>query len=135
MKKGEPMDKYTIKDLPKEFARQRLNSGSVGNLPTESTALVIEWVRKFDFGEAEIRILLDEMFAIVLMLGQASGRIMGREQERVENPAIQSVGAAVAIARKKDREATRAVLDEVFQREAARGNPFHAFNEALKTVV
>jgi hypothetical protein len=120
-----------LREMPAEWARR----ATAVTAPADGADLLIEWVRRYNYGEPEIRVLLDELLTRAVAIGRAAGEVAGAEHERATNPAIKSVGEAVAIARRKDREAIRAVVDEVFQREAARCNPFYAFAEALKTIV
>lgn len=128
------MKKTDIQDLPRVWREQRDHDGKIESVPEEGANLIMNWVGTYVKEEAEIRTLLEAILTHAVQLGHASGVKNGRQQERAENPAIKSVGEAVAVARRTERAAMRAILTSVFDSESARGNPYHAFAQALKAV-
>lgn len=99
----------------------------------DATASVMGFVRTYNPTAEEIREYLDETFRHFGNQRWEEGRKEGREEERNTNPALKAFGATIAEARKRDMDATFALMRDVFDGIVQRGgNAIFAFYEALE---
>jgi len=120
-----------IRDLPSEWATRT----DLDELPASSAEVLIALVRRYDYGESEIRILLETMFAHVARRAGAAGAERGHAQERASNPAIRAFGAALSDSLRAERRRMLGVITAAFDALTASGcNPLAAFNQARKAV-
>lgn len=107
--------------------------GLTADTDATSTAL-FEYVNRYGLDAERIAELLKLVLRRTRELALADGKKAGALEERNTNPAMRSLGEAVAVAVKARLDAARTTAAKVFDEVAPRGNPYYAFNEAMKAI-